>query len=173
MITEREDYLRLSEESAIEGKGERAAAFKEFSDWNMLEANRIGMDIDRAVEGELANQILDRVVEENEHVTLEKVKKFLKDNGLALAGVTIMLATFVTAVMSLVKSGMRSSKFIGKKTSDAFKEIAKKLRPIVGPLFSLVESVVSLLAKGAGWLANNLWLLILFLLYLAYDYLKK
>ena len=104
--------------------------------------------------------------------SLEKVKKFLKENGLALAGVSIMLALFVTAVVSLVKSGMREGKSAGNKVADAFRELAKKLGPVLGPLFSLVGSVFGLLAKGASFLSKNLWVLFLFVIYLVYDYGK-
>ena len=83
-----------------------------------------------------------------------------------------MLASFVTAVVSLVKSGMRGLKSGGDKVANIFKKIAGKVGPILGPIFSLAGSVVSLLSKGAGWLANNLWVLLLFFAYLLYDYGK-
>ena len=129
-------------------------------------------ELDLPLKSEEGKRILEEVVEDNEQVTLEKVKKFLKQNGLALAGVSIMLASFVTAVVSLVKSGMRAAKSAGSKVADAFKELAKKLGPVLGPLFSLVGSVFGLLAKGAGWLSRNLWVLFLFVVYLVYDYGK-
>ena len=122
------------------------------------------------VEHEVSQEILEEVVEKNERVTLETVKKFLKENGLALAGVSIMLASFVTTVVSLVKSSARAGKNAGNKLADAFKELPRKLGPVLGPIFSLVGSVLRLLAKGAGFLANNLWLLVLFVAYLIYDY---
>ena len=126
------------------------------------------------IESPLKGKSLEQQITEsnNEMVTLEKVKKFLRKNGLALAGVTIMIASFVTAVVSLVKSGVRYAKSTGNKIADIFKKISKKVGPILGPLFSLIGTAFGLLAKGAGWLANNLWVLLILIAYLIYDYVK-
>ena len=138
---EQKNYKEMAEKGEKEGKGERAAALLEVSEWCGLEADSIVFELDLPLKSEEGKRILEEVVEDNEQVTLEKVKKFLKENGLALAGVSIMLASFVTAVVSLVKSGMRAAKSAGRKVADAFKELAKKLGPVLGPLFSLVGSV--------------------------------
>ena len=144
---------------------------KEIVDYCELEVDRLLGELDRPVKSE-EGQLLEEVVENNEQVTLEKVKQFLKENGFALAGVSIMLASFVTAVVSLVKSGMRAAKSAGNKVADAFKELSKKLGPLLGGIFSLVGSVIGLLTKGTGWLSKNLWVLFLFVAYLIYDYGK-
>ena len=165
-------YEEKVRKATQEGNGERAAALKEVVDWCELESDRLLSELNRPMQHTISQEVLEEVVENNEQVTLEKVKKFLKENGLALAGVGIMLASFATAVVSLVKSGARAVKGAGNKVADAFKKIAEKLGPILGPLFSLVGSVFGLLAKGVGWLGKNLWVLLLFVAYLIYDYGK-
>ena len=117
-------------------------------------------------------RILDEVVKENEHVTPERVKRFLRENGIALAGVGIMLASFITAVVSIVKSGVRRVKTVTSEVGKVFKEIAKKLGPILGPIFSPVGTLFSLFGKSASWLASNLWVLLLLILYFLYDFGK-
>ena len=169
---EQENYTRMVEEAKKQGKGERAATYLELSKWCGLEADSIVFELDLPLRSEEGIKTLEEVVENNKQVTLEKVKKFLKENGLALAGVSIMLASFVTAVVSLVKSGARAAKSAGSKVADTFKELSRKLGPLLGPLFSLVGSVFGLLARGTGWLVNNLWVLFLLVAYLVYDYGK-
>ena len=151
---------------------ERAETMKEIVDWCELKADELLTEINRPTQHEVSKKVLDEVVENNEKVTLEKVKSFLKRNGLALGGVTITIASFITAVVSILKSGVRYVKNTGNKVADVFKKIAKKLGPILGPLFSLMGTAISLLAKGAGWLVNNLWLLLVLIAYLIYDYAK-
>ena len=165
-------YKEKVEKAKKEGKGERATSMKEIVDYCELEVDRLLGELDRPVKSEEVQRILEEVVKNNEQVTLEKVKQFLTENGLALAGVSIMLASFVTAVVSLVKSGMRAAKSAGNKVADAFKELSKKLGPLLAGIFSLVGSVIGLLAKGTGWLSKNLWVLFLFVAYLIYDYGK-
>ena len=71
-----------------------------------IDSNGLG----RPVKYDVSMRIIEEEIENNEYITLQKVKKFLKENGLALAGVSIMLASFVTAVLSLVKSVARAAK---------------------------------------------------------------
>ena len=61
--------------------------------------------------------------------------------------------------MAITGKGVKVTKSVFDKTSDALKEIAKKLGPILGSLFSLMGTVLSLLAKGASHLAEHIWLL--------------
>ena len=165
-------YEKLVNEVREKGETERERLFDGVKEFLELTSAEIKLELNIPLSHEVSLEVLREEIEQNEQVTLEKVKQFLKENGLALAGVSIMLASFVTAVVSLVKSRMRAAKSAGNKVSDAFKELAKKLGPVLGPLFSLAGSVFGLLAKGAGWLSKNLWVLFLFVAYLVYDYGK-
>ena len=104
-------------------------------------------------------EILDKVVENNERVTLEKVKKWLKGNALAISSIGIMLASFVTAIVALTKKGLTIAKDSFGNFSKAVKEIAKKVGPVIGPIVSLAGMGLSLLAKGANYLLKHFFTL--------------
>jgi membrane-associated PAP2 superfamily phosphatase len=53
-----------------------------------------------------------------------------------------------------------------------FAKLAKKFGAVLGPLLSIVGQVLSWGAKGAAFLAENMWMLSLFLTYVVYDRLR-
>ena len=68
------------------------------------------MQLDRPLQHERSMEILNNVVENNDRVTLEKVKKWFNDNALAILGVGIMVASFITSVVAITRSGFRAGK---------------------------------------------------------------
>ena len=166
-------YKRLEKEARGKKDVDRAFVFSRVAEWADIEVDKILQKMNEPLVGERSEEILERVIDDNEWVRLEKVKKFLKENAIAISGVGIMLATFITSIVSIVKSGVKTVRSTTNKISKPFKEIGKKLGPILGPIFSLAETIISLAGKGAGFLLENLWLLFLFLHYLAYDWIEK
>ena len=76
-----------------------------------------------------------------------------------------MTATLITTIVAVVRA---AAKKVGSGISTLGKEITalgKKLGPILGPVLSLVGAIVKLGAKGVSWLAKNLWLLALLIVY--------
>ena len=84
-----------------------------------------------------------------------------------------MAATLITSIVASVKAVAR----LGVKGASAFGKgisaIGKKFGPILGPIFSLIGTAVSLAAKGAAFLANNLWVLALLIAYALYSEVSK
>ena len=156
-----------------EGKGERAALFKELVDWIELKGDSILNKLDKPMVDEESREIVQEVVEKNDQVRFERVRRWLKENALAISGVTIMMASLITSVVALTRKAVKVGKTAVDKLSKAVKAIAKKLGPIMGPVFSLQGNIISLGAKGLGFLAENLWLFLLLILYAAYKEVRR
>ena len=159
-----------SEDNGVNEK--RAETLEKVAEWFEIESDKFRMQLEQPLEHKCSKEVLNEVVENNDQVTLEKVKKWLKENALAISGVLIMLASFITSVCTITRSGFRVAKSATSKIAEAFKKVAAKLGPILGPVLSLVGNLVSLGAKGIGFLLENLWLLFLFLVYLAFKWAR-
>ena len=74
----------------------------------------------------------------------------------------------IEARKSLIRGWQATSKF-----AKAVYNLGKKLGGLIAPLISIVSNVISSGAKDIGWLANNLWLLLLAFLRFIYDQYKQ
>jgi len=110
---------------------------------------------------------------ENDLTCLERFKKWARENLLALSGVSIMPASLITSIIALtrkvVKLGSGGVSALGKSLA----ALGKKLGPILGPIFSVIGSALTLAAKGVSWLSKNLWLLALLIVYAIYMEVSK
>ena len=112
---------------------------------------------------------MEEVVQNNDRVRFERLKKWAKENFLAISGVLIMSGSLITSIVIAARGAVKAGAKGVSKFAKSLAELSKKLGPFVGTLFSLLANVVSLAPKRVSFVAKNLWLLALFLVYLAYQ----
>ena len=124
--------------------------------------------------------MMGNTIENNPETKLERFKRWVRENGVALGGITVMLGTLITAIVSLLESGATAAKKAVESTTDLLKKfarLAKKLGPVLGKIGSAAISSFAILLKYASkaleFLASNLWLLFLLVAYIIYEYFKK
>lgn len=115
----------------------------------------------------LDKRIDDSIVESNpaleDFSRLERFKQWATENIGSLSILAVSIAGAITGAISLARQGIKTTKNTVNKISTFLSNIAKKLGPIIGPIFGLLSNILSLGAKGIGFIANNLWLLAIFL----------
>lgn len=116
----------------------------------------------------LTNEIMD-----NDLNRLEKFKNWAKKNMVGLSGIAITIAGIVTTVVLSTRKAVRSSAKAVGRFAKALGNLGKKLGPILAPVIGFVSQALTWGVKATRWLANNLWVLVLFLTYLVYDYFNK
>ena len=84
-------FERSSYHSEVDGNPERANFFDGLSRWARLESDSFRKKLGLPMKYQESQRILEDVVEGNDYVKLEKVKKWPKENGLILTGVVLWL----------------------------------------------------------------------------------
>ena len=175
-----EEKVREETEKGEEGNKERVKAYKQFSDYCRLTADGLRLKVNVKRKYDISKEIMEESIENNEYTKLERFRKWLKKNGIAVFGFTAIIGGLVTAVVSLAKGVGREAG--GAADSAAgflkkFAKLAKKLglviEPIVSAAFNILAAFLKYTAKALSFLLNNLWLLFLFLAYILYEYLSK
>ena len=135
--------------------------------------DEINLRLDRKVEYPETKQRLKRATDNNPKVKFERVKKWLKDNGLEASTLVISIGGLIAALATALRNTART---IAKGTFSFGKAVVKvlsKLGPVFSALGNILMSALGLVSKALLWLGNNLWvLLILFIMFL-WDFSSK
>ena len=147
------------EANKARGKGdtERADTLKKFAKWCELGADEVIIRLDDPVKHDVTKEAIDDAVSENERTKVEEFKRWIKKNRLIVSGVAIMFALLVTSIIAFTKVVIRVVESATNKIAYAFKKIAK-LGPVLGPIVSVIGTVLSLAGKAARFVLENLWL---------------
>ena len=129
--------------------------------------DEINLRLDREVEYPETKQRLKEATNNNPKVKFEKLKKWLKDNGLEASTLVISIGGLIAALAAALRKTVRT---IAKGTFSFGKAVVKvlsKLGPVFSALGNILMSALGLVSKALMWLGNNLWLLlILFVVFL-------
>ena len=100
-------YERLIEEAKKDGNKERERFFEGIKEIHELYVGEIELELNKPLTTEPSLKELRNEVENNEWVTLERLKKF-KENSLTLAGVTIVKCKTMPPTSSFNSSAISS-----------------------------------------------------------------
>ena len=129
--------------------------------------DEINLRLDRKVEYPEAKQRLKNATDNNPKVKFERLKKWLKDNGLEASTLVISIGGLIAALAAALRNTVRT---IAKGTFSFGKAVVKvlsKLGPVFSALGNILMAALGLVSKALMWLGNNLWLLlILFVVFL-------
>ena len=114
-----------------------------------------------------------REIQEEDITRLERFKEWIKDNWLGVsafaAGVAGLITTIIIGARTAAVKGAQATKSFAKAVRDAI----KKLGPWAVPLANLLYGILKGGAAVLGWLASNLWVLVLAFVWFSYDYYKE
>ena len=131
-------------------------------------------EIDRKV-GEAEVRIEGRKQENaaiEERLTLkQRIKEIFKKHGFTAIAVATAIATVIGVIVSNLKAGLTK---VAKGVGNGLKELGKKLGEILPGMIGAIASFIFRTAgEVIGFLAKNAWLLIVGLVVLAVEQLKK
>ncbi|CAB3983705.1 Hypothetical predicted protein [Paramuricea clavata] len=139
------------------------------------------MELKKRIEGlqEARERTLERKEDEEIEVLqsedISRLKRFADWVGkekVGLAGVAISTAGLITALLiharGVVVRGARATGKVAKTLAN----LAKNVAPILVPVLNAIATALSWGAKGLTWLASNLWVLVLAVVIMVYEYYK-
>ena len=122
-----------------------------------------------------SEEVLSMIREEanvNDLTRFEKFKRWAKENLIGVSAVAIAVAGIITTVVisgrNAAKKGAKAVGQFGK----ALANLAKKAGPAIATILNVLAQVLTWGAKALEFLSRNLWIVALFLTYLAYDTVK-
>ena len=107
--------------------------------------------------------------QEEDITRLERLKEWMKENWLGASALAASVAGLITTIIigarKAAVKGAQATKSFAKFVRDAIKKLGPWAVPIANFLYTVLKGGVSLL----GWLASNLWVLLLAFLYYYYE----
>ena len=97
-------------------------------------------------------------------VQLETLKEWTRRHFFVVAGITGVVASIISLIITIVKFAQGSATVVPKTTGGIRKTIAKilaKLGPIAANIGCIILSILSLLAQGLMFVGNNLWIILI------------
>ena len=86
-----------------------------------------------------------------------------------VAGVAGLITTIIIGARRAAVNGAQATKSFAKAVRDAIKKLGPWAVPIANLLYGILKGGAAVL----GWLASNLWVLVLAFVWFAYDYYKN
>ena len=146
---------------ASEAEGAKKHEYEAFAKIAKLEAERIRVEFDMKTEDEDTMNMIKEEVENNPKVKYEKLKDWIKKNGIALTGVLLSVGGIVAAILSSFRRTIMNAAHNTLKPARWAKNLGKKLwgtfGPIIKALGNVLFAILSWLAKFMMWVGNNLW----------------
>ena len=162
-IAEETVVKEKSEERLRELREQRENAFPE-------DHERIDAEIDR--EQEVANEAERNIEAIEERLTLrQRIKAIFRKYGFTAFAVATAIGTVIGVIVINLKAGLTK---VAKGVGNGLKELGKKLGEILPGMIGAIASFIFRTAgEVIGFLAKNAWLLIVGLVVLAVEQLKK
>ena len=137
--TEVEHWRAKSKAASNEGDAKRREILEEFAEYREIFADKIRLEINEPPRYESTKKMMEDTIENKPVTKLDRFKRWVRETGVALGGITVMLGTLVTAIVSLLKSGVTAAKKAVESTMDFLKKfarLAKKLDHVLGKIVS-------------------------------------
>ena len=137
------------------------------------EIDIVNLRLDKKVEYQEAKLRLKQETNNNYRVKFERLKKWMKDNGLELSSVVIsigsLIAVLATALRNTIRTVAKGAFSFGK----AVVKVLSKLGPLFSALGNVIMALLGIASKTLMWLGNNLWVLLVFLVMFLWKVFEK
>ncbi|CAB4002519.1 Hypothetical predicted protein [Paramuricea clavata] len=120
-----------------------------------------------------------RTVEERREAQLNdisRLRRFIDWVGkekVGLVGIAVSTASLITALLIHARGAIVKTAKATGKVAKALANLAKKAGPILVPILNTIATALSWGARGVAWLASNLWVVVVAITLVVYDYNTK
>ena len=114
-----------------------------------------------------------RAEQEEDITRLQKFKNWAKENLVGVSALTIGIASLITTIIIAARKAALTGAQGVSKFSKAVANLAKKVWPLLAPIFSIISQILSWGAKGLAFLSRNLWILAIAFAWFIYDQYKE
>jgi ABC-type proline/glycine betaine transport system ATPase subunit len=123
--------------------------------------------------------VMQKELEEGRQAQVEDISRFrkfvkwLEKEKVGLTGIAVSSAGLITALLIHARGAIVGTAKATSKVAKALANIAKKGAPILIPVLNAIATALSWGAKGIAWLASHLWVLVVAMSLLLYDYYMR
>jgi hypothetical protein len=165
-------------QKALEAKAanedERSRVFDMAAKSSELKEDHIRLKNGKHAETEEVQNIMREVIDDDPRTKFQKLKLWIKEHMTAnVAILAVSVASLSIAIYygmkNTAKGGANAIKGFGK----ALAKMAKTLGPIASALFAILSKVMQVGGSVLGFLADNIWILFLFILGFFLTYVSK
>ena len=162
----------IAKETGIKEKAEERVKELQEQRENAFPQDRERIDAEIEREQEVANEAERNIEREETRLTLrERIKAIFKKYGFTAFAVATAIGTVIGVIVSNLKAGLMK---VAKGVGNGLKELGKKLGEILPGMIGAIASFIFRTAgEVIGFLAKNAWLLVVGLVLLAVEQLKK
>ena len=114
-----------------------------------------------------------RAVQEEDVSRLQKVKRWFKENWLGASALGITIASLITTVIVGARAAIARGAKATLSFAKAVKDVIAKLGPWATSLANLVYNIIKAGAGVISFLAKNLWIVVMALIYFLLEMRKK
>ena len=151
----------------------KSRLYEEMADVCVLKADEIRLRRNQRPESEIVQNIVEEEAQNNDLTRFQRFKEWSKKNLAGLSVVAISVAGIITTIVMGARNAVRGGARATSKFATALAKVGEKVAPVIGGLLNLASKLLTLGAKGIGWLANNLWLLAVVIAYALYEEYKR
>ena len=134
-----------------------------------LKANYLRLSTNQRPESEEAQSIVEEETRNSDPIRFQRFKEWSKKNLAGLSVVAISVAGIITTIVMGARNAVKKGASATSKFAKSLAKIAEKTVPVIGGLFNLAAKVLTLGAKGIGFLSNHLWILAVAITYALYE----
>jgi hypothetical protein len=166
-------WKRKSQGAKEEGNDERSKLFDVAAKASALKEEFIRLKYDKRAETEEVQNIMREVIDDDPRTKFQKLKLWIKENMTTnVALISLSVASLSIAIYYGMKNTARGEAKAIKGFGKALEKIAKT-GPVASALFTILSKIMQVGGSVFGFLANNLWILFLFILRYFLSYMRK
>ena len=168
-IEETKWWERAEEETNLKKK----AFCKSLVKLAKLKADYLRLSTNQRPESEEAQSIVEEETRNRDPIRFQRFKEWNKKNLAGLSVVAISVVGIITTIVMGARNAVKRGASATSKFAKSLAKIAEKTVPVIGGLLNLAAKVITLGAKGIGFLSNHLWILAVAITYALYEQRRK
>ena len=143
--------------------GKEKRILKTYQKITELEVDRLKINLGRKDLSLRTKEILKEEVENHPQVKFERLKEWLKKNGIEVSAFVLSIGSFIAAMVTVLRKTVQTAAKGAFSFGKAVVKVLSKLGPVFSALGSVIMSLLGIASKALMWLGNNLWILLVFL----------
>ena len=149
--------------------------YEEMAEVCVLKADEIRLRRNERPESVAVQSMVEEEAQQNDLTRFERFKQWAKKNIGGISVVAISVTGIITTIVMGARTAIKKGAQATSKFARALAKVGEKVAPIIGGLLNLVSKLLTLSANAVGFLAKNLWLLVVGIAYFLYKkyYNKK
>ena len=167
------EFVKIEETKWWERAEEETNLKKKAFCKSLVKLANLRLSTNQRPESEEAQSIVEEETRNRDPTRFQRFKEWNKKNLAGLSVVAISVVGIITTIVMGARNAVKRGASATSKFAKSLAKIAEKTVPVIGGLLNLAAKVITLGAKGIGFLSNHLWILAVAITYALYEQRRK